>query len=392
MTIPHRSHIQIAVFIFGLFMIFSEQAFAQKPSKEERKARKDSIRNDKLEKGKLMITPLAGPAYTPELGGVLAATAMISFKTNPSDTLIQRSTTPLAIGITTTGAYFFNCIVNTYWLQDKLRIPGDFWFKNMPDNYWGVGYDAAKNTPEGDSTTAYVRSWYWINPRPMWQFAKNHFAGLNVDINYTGASDVSPGMMNDAYYQQFGDRNFNSGIGAIYQYDSRDIPVNAWKGFYTNISYTIYGEFLGSDNAYSIFQADVRKYFNLFHRTGSTLALQGKLRMGEGEVPYGELSQVGTPFDLRGYTWGQYRDRDMFFAITEYRYMFAKKSGDLSKHGVVGWLGAGSIGGSPSDFTDWLPNLGVGYRFEVQPRMNLRIDFGWGMETFGFYFNFNEAF
>jgi hypothetical protein len=43
-------------------------------------------------------------------------------------------------------------------------------------------------------------------------------------------------------------------------------------------------------------------------------------------------------------------------------------------------------------FKGVLPNVGVGYRLEVQPRMNLRIDFGWGFETFGFYFNFNEAF
>jgi hypothetical protein len=29
---------------------------------------------------------------------------------------------------------------------------------------------------------------------------------------------------------------------------------------------------------------------------------------------------------------------------------------------------------------------------EVQPRMNLRIDFGFGTETFGFYYNLNEVF
>ncbi len=41
---------------------------------------------------------------------------------------------------------------------------------------------------------------------------------------------------------------------------------------------------------------------------------------------------------------------------------------------------------------NWLPNGVLGYRLEVQPRMNLRIDFGFGRETMGFYFNFNEAF
>jgi len=40
----------------------------------------------------------------------------------------------------------------------------------------------------------------------------------------------------------------------------------------------------------------------------------------------------------------------------------------------------------------WMPNFGVGYRFEVQPRMNVRFDFGVGRDNFGFYFNFTEAF
>src|SRR5215470_2336615 len=130
----------VALLIFFLTE-FSFSAFAQKPTKEERKARRDSIKADKIEKGKLMISPLAGPGYTPELGGLIAATTMISFKTNGKDSLIQRSSVPTAIGITTTGAYFFSSILTSYWLQDKLRINCDLWFKHMPDNYWGVGYE-----------------------------------------------------------------------------------------------------------------------------------------------------------------------------------------------------------------------------------------------------------
>jgi hypothetical protein len=61
------------------------------------------------------------------------------------------------------------------------------------DNYWGVGYDAGKETPEGDSTTAYIRTWAWFNPRFLWQFKTHHFLGLNLDLNYTKARDVSPG-------------------------------------------------------------------------------------------------------------------------------------------------------------------------------------------------------
>jgi hypothetical protein len=59
---------------------------------------------------------------------------------------------------------------------------------------------------------------------------------------------------------------------------------------------------------------------------------------------------------------------------------------------MVAWMGTGSVAADLGNFGNWLPNFGFGYRFEVQPRMNLRIDIGIGRETSGFYFNFNEAF
>lgn len=64
----------------------------------------------------------------------------------------------------------------------------------------------------------------------------------------------------------------------------------------------------------------------------------------------------------------------------------------ISRHGVVGWVGIGTIGSGLKNFDNWLPNYGFGYRFEVQPRMNFRLDMGFGNDSMGFYVNFNEAF
>jgi hypothetical protein len=36
--------------------------------------------------------------------------------------------------------------------------------------------------------------------------------------------------------------------------------------------------------------------------------------------------------------------------------------------------------------------VGLGYRFELQPRSNVRIDIGFGRNSSGIYFNFTEAF
>lgn len=355
--------------------------------KEVRKAKKSW----KIENGKPMFLPLIGPAYTPEMGFTIAGGTMISFKTNPKDSLIQRSSSPVMLGLTSTGGYFASSIVTTYWLQDKLRINGDFWIKNMPDHYFGVGYDDAFNTPKSDSTTLYQRSWWWINPRFLWQFMPDWFVGFLIDANSTNATNPSQGVQEDAYYQAYGPKNMNIGWGLIARYDSRDVPVNAYSGMYVDFRASFYSEVLGSDNTYQTYLLDLRKYFTI-KRPGQTLALQVKTRIGQGSIPYAEMSQIGTPFDLRGYLWGQYRHESILIFLGEYRHMFKKKDGTRSKHGMVGWVGTGSLGYDFSKFHNWLPNGGIGYRLEVQPRMNVRVDIGFGRGTSGFYFNFNEAF
>lgn len=387
-----RYPVRIAIMIVVLsFLGANFPATAQELSKEEKKEIRKAKKQKKIDSGKLMITPLAGPAYTPELEFTLAGGIMVSFKTNPEDSLIQRSSSPIMLGVSSTGAVFFGTKFTSFWKQDKLRIYADINFKNMPDNYYGVGYDNGLYTLKSDSTTKYTRTWFQFYPKFLYQFKKHHFIGPSLDINYTRGSDASVGVESDEYYQEFNDRPFNAGLGVVYQYDSRDVPVNAWKGWYLEVTAGFYGGYLGGDNTYQLLGIDYRNYFKI-KRDGRTLAVQARGRFTNGNVPYGEMSQLGTPFDLRAYRWGQYRDESMIYFLGEYRHMFAKKDGSLSKSGFVAWLGAGTLGETVVEFNKWLPNGGIGYRFEVQPRMNLRLDIGFGKESRGFYFNFNEAF
>jgi len=104
-------------------------------------------------------------------------------------------------------------------------------------------------------------------------------------------------------------------------------------------------------------------------------------RFTSGDVPLTDLSMIGSPFNLRGYYLGQYRDKNAFYTLIEYRQMI--NAGDetkfkkiLSKLGFATWVGMGSIA---PDFRNWseiMPNFGAGLRIEVQPRMNFRIDVG----------------
>ncbi|MBE0638157.1 MAG: hypothetical protein IH598_06545 [Bacteroidales bacterium] len=391
-----REQLIVLLFLFlPVTHLFSQEADSV-PQKKNFLQRMDSINNWKIERGRSTLTPFAAPSYTPETSFMLTAGGLYTFKISPDDKLLSRSTIPFSVGYSTNGSLLISIRANIYGLSDKLRITGEYWNKNMPDNYWGVGYDKGLNTPESDSTTAYQRNWKQFKFKIAYMVAKDFFVGLNYDNNNTEATEVNPVMAADSNYMLHGSEVYNKGFGLVLRYDSRDFPENAYNGMLFEFAGTNYGRLSKESNDFQVYELDYRQYRQV-RRKGSTLAWQVKARTSLEDVPWTELSMVGTPFDLRGYTWGRYRDYSSLFMITEYRHMFTRNTpnsrGDLyGPFGFVVWAGAGSIAESMGELTDWLPNAGVGLRFEVVKRMNLRIDYGIGKNSKGFYFSFNEAF
>ncbi len=390
---PGRFFVTVAIGLITALLLIpvsvyaAVQSYGSAPHTEERTGQKD-----------LRVLPFFAPTYSPELGVVFNAGVLFSFKTNPEDPLLQRSSIPFAIGVSTTGSVRSSSLLTTFWLSDMIRFNANLWLKIMPDHYYGVGYEAGLYTEKGVETTAYDRFWWQINPRVYVRIYDHLFAGLNLDLNQTVAKNVSPGMASDPYYQKYGPDNYNGGAGLILMYDSRDVTVNAYSGVYLYGGATFYGTYLGSDNTYQVFDFDYRQY-QILWRPGQRIAWQLRSRIGVGGVPWAEMSQPGMPWDLRGYRWGRYRHNAMLFGIVEYRHQFRRKKNtpnafgkQESRHGAAAWAGVGSIGADLAHLEHALPNVGVGYRFEIQPRMNLRVDMGFGIESIGFYIELNEAY
>jgi hypothetical protein len=353
----------------------------------------------KIQEGRVVISPAVIPGYTPEMKFMLTGGGIISWTNNRMDPQLPRSNMAVGFAMSTTGAMVINLRPVTFWAGDRFRLNAQFWYKDMPDNYWGVGYDKGAGTTESDSTTAYRRNWFQFRGDALFRIGGDLFAGITWDGNYTRGSEESPGVAADGDYLLYNDRPWNSGIGIVARYDSRDITVNAWKGLFLNARFLFYSPALGGDNTFHMGMVDYRQYHRIGGRDGRVLVWRLVSRMTLGEVPYGEMSQLGTPFDLRGYTWGQYRDKSMTYGILEYRHTFSRRDGRLSRHGFVSWMGAGGIYDLEASVADRrnssnsiLPNAGIGYRLEVQPRLNMRLDFGVGRGTTGFYFNIVEAF
>jgi hypothetical protein len=144
-----------------------------------------------------------------------------------------------------------------------------------------------------------------------------------------------------------------------------------------------------------VIDLDYRQYLPVGHR--HTVAWEVRSRSCLGDVPWTELSQIGTPWDMRGYVWGQYRDELMVYTMGEYRHMFNRKTpnkkGSLeSRWGFATWLGLGAVAPDIASIPSVLPNAGIGLRFETEKRSNIRVDYGVGTNSSAFYVTFYEAF
>ncbi|MBA7589263.1 hypothetical protein ES708_31344 [subsurface metagenome] len=332
------------------------------------------------------------PAYTPEMGFIVAGGGLLTFKTKRNNPYLYHSTLPLTLGIGTKGAFFTTAFLTSYWLDNRVRFYLDTWYRNMDDHYWGIGMDKGFDVEKGSQTTAYHHEGFKISSALLFKVVPNFYAGIKADFNNTKASDISELMLEDPHILEFGTNIFNSGLGFSLDYDSRDFPPNASEGLLLRLEGLFYNKTIGSDNDYQIFEFDYRQYLSII-REGSVLAWQLKTRLGFQNVPWTDMSKLGSMNDLRGYYWGQFRDNSMLFILMEYRHSFFDGgSMTFSRHGIVYWIGAGTVYDSTKDFNNGILNTGIGYRYELQPRMNLRIDVGFATESMGVYLSFTEAF
>jgi len=375
--------------LFILILLVSSAIYSQEKLEESEKKPFIVFSPDSIDDGRPLLTPFVTPGYTPELGGVIAGGAFLSFKMNKDDKKLTRSTIPFSFSYSTTGAIALITKPTIYFKNKHLYFETDLWYKSMPDNYFGVGFKETSNKEKGPETS-YYRDWWWISPQIFWEFKNNFVIGGGFDLNYTKGSEESNEVLADETYAKYNDRPFNSGIGITLRYDSRDMPGNTYSGLYINFRSTYYVHFMGGDNDYRIYDLDIRKFIQL-GKPGQLLALQARIRFGYGDVPYGEMSQLGSPSDLRGYLWGRLRDKSMAYSIVEYRHKIYWKEKE-SKHSIVTWVGVGTIFNDKTTTYYAVPNYGIGYRLDVQPRVSVRLDYGVGRNTSGFYFNFQQAF
>ena len=92
-------------------------------------------------------------------------------------------------------------------------------------------------------------------------------------------------------------------LGLVASYDTRDNTRYPYKGIFSELGVTFVPEFLGSEESYHVFDAQVNVYKLV--RPKQVLALRGYGRFTPSDTPYSGLSTLGRRSDLRGYTSGE---------------------------------------------------------------------------------------
>ena len=335
---------------------------------------KKELRRQRVAKRNLHYNILGGPSYTPDFGFLIGGSALMTFRMNPSDTTQQRSVVPMAIALMFEGGLNLFTKPQLFFKGDRFRIFGVFAYKNTLENFYGIGYSTNKDYPRGEDTSEYRYSGVQVNP---WMIEQP---------SYIAAGGTEHGYS-----------NLSSGVGFLLTYDTRDIPANAYRGTYLDFRGMMYNKAFGSDDNFYRLEIDYRQYKTLGRRRVLAWTVQTKNVFGD--VPLTKYALSGTPFDLRGYYMGQFRDKSSHVVMAEYRQMINTDKSNwvkkmLSHVGYVAWGGCGFMGPTPGKIEGVLPNLGLGLRIEVQPRMNVRLDFGRDMVNKQnlFYFNMTEAF
>lgn len=180
-----------------------------------------------------------------------------------------------------------------------------------------------------------------------------------------------------------------SGLGPMYQLDTRDNLFFPRKGSLVEASLVFNGAFFGSDFIFSKFSINAAKYLEPLPNT--VLALNTYLELNYGDTPFNQLALLGGGKRLRGYYEGRFRDNHLVILQGEWRFPVWKRF----KGAIFG--GTGLVSDKVQHFSAQHLRLagGIGLRYLAlkQQQIHIRADIAWGENgNNGFYLTIGEAF
>lgn len=337
---------------------------------------KDSNKEKKNKKFDFSI--IGGPHYASDTKLGLGLVGAGLYKMDRSDTILPPSNVSLFGDVSTVGFYLIGIRGNNIFPKDKYRLNYSLYIFSFPSYYWGIGYENGNND---DNKSKLKRMQAKIKAEFLFKLTDNLYLGPSLVWDYLHGKEIEkPELLNG---MDLITRNY--GFGFTLSYDSRDFLTNASKGVYFCLNQTFRPKFLWNDYAFSTTDLRVSYYKSVWK--GGIIAGELKGQFNFGDPSWGMMALLGDSNSMRGYYEGRYRDKHKLEAQIELRQHVWRRNG------IAVWVGTGTVFHDKHSFGHFLPNYGIGYRWEFKKRVNVRLDLGFGKSgQTGFIFNINEAF
>lgn len=325
---------------------------------------------------RVQFSLLGGPSYASDSKFSLNLMGILNYRLNGCDS-IQPSIAMIKGAVTTAGFWSAGVEGTMYFPGESKRLNYRLICEYAPRDFWGIGYDNAISDRKTKLHQRNIR----IKSEMLFRVANHLYVGPMMQFDYANS-----GKIEDIELLGGQDRVVrNYGVGLTLQYDSRDLPTNAYSGVYMYLNQMFRPRFLWNDYAFSTTDFQVCYYHKAWR--GAVVAGQATALLNYGNPSWAMMAMMGYDNTMRGYYMGRYRDRHMITAQVELRqHLFWRL-------GAVFWGGAGSVFHDSDSFKHWVPNYGVGIRWEFRRRINISLDYGFGHRGInGFMFGINEAF
>ena len=375
-----RAAVRAAALWFATLLACST-ALAQGLEKDTRPPLAPDIRNDdtelKLQKGDFVAVPI--PLGNPTLGtGLIAGAAYFYPQTGEQAAVQPASLTGVAAMYTDNDSKAFAIAQQNYWNRNKWRFTGalgaaDLRLSLLSADEEGQGVDLdwrLKGKFVFARLSGQVReSWY------------TGFLARLVDVEQSLESSVDITRVADLVTLP---EITSAGLGAYLEYDTRDMPTNAYSGRYLKVDALFNDEAIGSDNTYQNYSL----VFNSYHQVADTLVLAWQIQgCGRGgDVPIWDACTI----KLRGFPATDFIGTASASGQLEARWKLSER------WGLVGFAGSGYARDvySEIDNREWVPSYGVGLRFMVlkSKRISMRLDYARSDNSDAIHFLVGEAF
>ncbi len=319
-------------------------------------------------------------AYSLETKLMLGAFAFVQNTEDPELSLLTNT-------IYTQNHQFLVVLVPEYYEpKTQIKFSSEAYLKLWPDTFYGIGNFTDKDVQEPYTSEIYVN-----NITISRQVYTNIFVSFKAGQGYHSIrKSVSDGLLQSS--DLLGKENsFFSGIGYSLSYDTTDNPNYPTRGVRYNFQHVFYREEFLSDLNYVEHRYDLRNFISLTPKI--VLASQTDLAFNTGEVPFYSYLELGNR--LRAYDSKRYIDKARIAQRLEQR-VFPFDEGFYKRVGFVVFGEAGQVASSYEKIrlTDWHWSTGFGFRFSILPdeRLNLRMDIGFGDDSFNFIVNAREVF